>query len=105
MCIRDSVYTGMPDEWKELAEDDTWYLELGKMNVRKALMELEAYEAGIRNTETRNTAAENTGIRNAGTRNAGTWNEFKRFETPGGEIFEKRDDKSFVQRNIKFRCV
>ena len=59
------VYTGMPDEWKELAEDDTWYLELGKMNVRKALMELEAYEAGIRNTETRNTAAENTGTRNA----------------------------------------
>ena len=101
------VYTGMPGEWKELAEDDTWYLELGKMNVRKALMELEAYEAGIRNTETRNTAAENTGTRNAGTRNAGTrnagtWNEFKRFETPGGEIFEKRDDKSFVQRNIKF---
>ena len=36
------VYTGMPGEWKELAEDDTWYLELGKMNVRKALMELEA---------------------------------------------------------------
>ena len=41
------VHTGLFKEWEELTEDETWYLELGKMNVRHILLKLPDYEAGI----------------------------------------------------------
>ena len=44
------VYAGRLKEWQELTEEDTWYLELGKMNVREALLRLPDYEAGIAET-------------------------------------------------------
>lgn len=75
------VHTGLFKEWEELTEDETWYLELGKMNVRHILLKLPDYEAGISEV-TKEKAA--------------------RFTTPSGEIYERKSKDSFVQRNIKF---
>lgn len=77
-----NVYTGLFEEPCELTKDDTWYLELGKMDAREALLRLPDYEAGIQ--------------KDGGQKNGG------RFETASGEVFEKRDLNSYVQRNIKF---
>ena len=61
------VHTGLFKEWEKLTEDETWYLELGKMDVRNILLKLPDYEAGISEV-TKEKAA--------------------RFTTPSGEIYE-----------------
>lgn len=73
------VYTGRLEEWRELAAEETWYLELGKMDVRSALLGLKEYEAALTHRDGRGC-----------------------FLTPKGELFEQKDDNAYVQRNIKF---
>lgn len=73
------VYTGRLEEWRELAAEETWYLELGKMDVRSALLGLKGYEAALTHRDGRGC-----------------------FLTPKGELFEQKDDNAYVQRNIKF---
>lgn len=70
------VYTGQLTDWRELEEKNTWYYELGKMDVWEALTRLEEYEDGAK--------------------------DCPRFVTSRGETFEKKNEGAFVQRNIKF---
>ena len=77
------VYTGRLEDWQELKSGDGWYRELGKMEVLEALLGLEDYESGVRGC-------------------AGGTDGCKRFMTPRGELYEKKDTDAYVQRNIKF---
>ena len=77
------VYTGRLEDWQELKSGDGWYRELGKMDVLEALLGLEDYESGVRGC-------------------AGGTDGCKRFMTPRGELYEKKDTDAYVQRNIKF---
>lgn len=88
------VYAGRLKEWQVLTEEDTWYLELGKMNVREALLRLPDYEAGIAETAGR-TDAEDAETDSASCCRC-------QFQTAHGETFEKKDSHTFIQRNIKF---
>ena len=63
---------------RELAPEDDRYVVLGKMNVREALLHLEARAR-------KGSAGEKTG-----------------FTASSGEIYEKKDKGAYVQRHIKF---
>lgn len=113
------VYTGRLKEWQELTEENTWYLELGKMNVREALLRLPDYEAGIAETAGRmdtaaapedvesseNVKSSETSKSSAHAKDSETDSasccSFQ-FQTAHGETFEKKDSHTFIQRNIKF---
>lgn len=71
------VETGEVTEPRELLEDSPFYEGIGKMKAGKALLHLEACQEAI------------DGGR-------------ERFVTAFGEEYEKRDENSYVQRNIKF---
>ena len=90
------VYTGQLTDWQELEEKYTWYHELGKMDVWEALSRLEEFEAGAQGclAEAKDGSAAKSSEAAAGS--------CPRFVTSQGEIFEKKSETEFVQRNIKF---
>ena len=90
------VYTGQLTDWQELDEKYTWYHELGKMDVWEALSRLEEFEAGAQGclAEAKDGSAAKSSEAAAGS--------CPRFVTSQGEIFEKKSETEFVQRNIKF---
>lgn len=75
------VHTGELRKRQPLEEGDTWYQELGKFDVREPLLRAAVYEAKIRE-------ADRTGKTG--------------FTTAFGERFEKRDEKSYAQREKKY---
>ncbi len=95
------VYTGRLKEWQELTDEDTWYQELGKMNVREALLRLPDYDACIAKTAGRTNPAE-TSEDIIPLETEGKTGTNGHFETTHGEIYEQRDNHAFVQRNVKF---
>lgn len=104
------VYTGRLMDWRELTPEDTWYLELGRMNVREALMRLDEYETGVRKclgTPEGGLTGEEGALTRAKDGLARPEDGLGvdgcvRFTTSHGEVFEKKNDTSFVQRHIKF---
>lgn len=90
------VYTGLLTDWQELEEKNTWYYELGKMDVWEALSRLEEFEAGAQGclAEAKDCGA---AISPEASSHSGP-----RFVTSQGEVFEKKSENAFVQRHIKF---
>ena len=87
------VYTGRLDDWQELESGNNWYRELGKMDVREALLGLKDYEAGVRGcADGADDCMDGTASCTAGAASctAGP-SSCKRFITPRGEIFEKKE--------------
>lgn len=83
------VYTGQFHDWCELTDDETWYLELGKMNVREILLKLPEYEEAVRGISKQEA-------------NDCSFAHPLRFTTPSGAVYEQKEPGVYVQRNKKF---
>lgn len=71
------VFTGVFQERTVLTKEECRYRETGKMDPLEALLNLDAYEEGIRTGK-------------------------DRFETKNGDVFTRRRDGEYVQRYVKF---